>query len=347
VAFNDPLKFIGIKKAIQETYTIFITTSYLSSNIYFLKSLKHDFLVWAMIACGFFYFLNKYFATNFKRVFLGVSFLLPLIFLTFYRNTFPYFYLFIMSPPIIFTGFFIFPLKNRMFAFKSKISDITICLILIAIFLSNISNFKLGYNRDNFYEKQLVDIVHRIYPEPVSYIDGCSMISSFNKVGLFTSSAGMEAYLRQNTPIFREILISKVCNLLIANTEVLDFSKTWSEAVSIRGHSLLKDDWEVLNDNFIQHWGLIYVPGKIFEFNNITLIKEFEILIPGVYTIESEYLVTIDDLNYVPGSTINLARGLHKITSLLSNHVLLRFGNNLYKPNLTPFTLEYIHSRFG
>ena len=37
VAFSDPLKFIGIEKAIQETYPIFITTSYPPNNILFFK----------------------------------------------------------------------------------------------------------------------------------------------------------------------------------------------------------------------------------------------------------------------------------------------------------------------
>jgi hypothetical protein len=251
-----------------------------------------------------------------------------------------------MSPPIIFTGFCISALRDKIVKSKSIISDLILSLILLMIFSLNILNFKLGYSTDNAYEKQLVDVVHRIFPEPVNYIDGCSMISSFNKVGLFTSSAGMEAYLSNNTPIFREILLSKVCSFLIVNTEVLDLSKTKSESVSIRGHSLLKDDWEVLNDNFIQYWGLIYIPGKIFEFNDTDLNKEFEILIPGIYTVESENPVMINGLQYNSGETINLTRGHHKISTILFNNVFLRFGNNLYKPDFAPFPLEYIRSRF-
>jgi hypothetical protein len=348
LAFNNPFKyFLIIENTIKETYPKFIVTSSTPKNIMFLLiSLRQDFLIWAMIALGGVCFFRKYCITNFKNLLLWLSLLSTLIFLIFYRNTFPYFYLFIMSPPIIFTGFCISALRDKIVSSKSKISDLILSLILLMIFSLNILNFKLGYSTDNAYEKQLVDVVHRIYPEPVNYIDGCSMISSFNKVGLFTSSAGMEAYLSNNTPIFRSLLLSKVCSFLIVNTEVLDLSKTKSESVSIRGHSLLKDDWEVLNDNFIQYWGLIYTPGKVFEFNDTDLNKEFDILIPGIYTVESENPVIINGLHFISGETINLTRGHHKISTLLFNNVILRFGNHMYKPDFAPFPLEYIRSRF-
>jgi hypothetical protein len=186
-----------------------------------------------------------------------------------------------------------------------------------------------------------------MYNEPIPYIDGFSMISSFPQVSFFMSSWGMDSYLSNNEPIFRNILIKKKPKLLLANTEVIDLSLDYKNAKSVRGQSLLITDWLCLKANFINHWGIIYVPGKEFSFIKNGDQFDFEILIPDKYTIEAPQPVIIDDIYYNPYDTIHLEFGFHKIKSDCSGNVILRIGNKLYRPQQTPVLRNDLYSYFG
>jgi hypothetical protein len=311
---------------------------------FFLFSLKVDFLFWLFIVIGFIDFLYVHLKANSKFLILGVSLIFPLIFLKVYRNSFPYFYLFIFSPPIIFSGFFWTFFKNKFLT--NKFYVVSSSLILIFIIAINVLRINISVINNNNFQKILIENVHRIYPEPVNYIDSCSMISSFNKVGFFASSLGIENYLSKNKPVFRDILLSYEVKLLVANSEIFDLSKDWKDAVSLKGYRLLEDDWNLLKNNFLQHWGLLYLPGKKLFFSKNSLDLLFEILIPGTYTLECDHPVTINEIVIYPGQTIDLTRGQHKLFAQTSTELFLKFGANLFKPYDHPFTIDYIYSKF-
>ena len=63
---------------------------------------------------------------------------------------------------------------------------------------------------------------------------------------------------------------------------------------------LLPEDRRTLLDNYIHHWGLLFVAGKRLEIERGTF--ELEILIPGDYTLEGTLRVRIDGrpVDYAP-----------------------------------------------
>ena len=70
----------------------------------------------------------------------------------------------------------------------------------------------------------------------------------------------------------------------------------------------------------------------------------FEILIPGTYTLEGEKAVSINGALYEPGSTINLKKGRHTITSRYSpTNAVLRWGKHLFRPSDKPTSIPVFY----
>jgi hypothetical protein len=187
-------------------------------------------------------------------------------------------------------------------------------------------------------QKELIDRVHEMFPTPVPYVDGCSVVSSFPKVGFFMSTWGMENYLHSGKPIMRYLVSTRQPLFLLANLPSLDFSLPRENPFTEVNYALLEEDWQVLNSNFIPHWGLIYVAGKQFELTEKIWFHDFEILIPGFYTIETKTSVKIDNTLHEPGSAIFLDQGHHTASLLKPGNlsVTLRWGENLYRPKNDP-----------
>jgi hypothetical protein len=339
-SFHDPRQFLG------NTSSKVIILNKLFPKWRFLElSICQNSTIWILILLGiilviWFLFHEKKEEKTYNRLIL-FAFLVPVFSLIFYRNAFPYYYVFILSPAIIFCGIVF---HNIIEAFR-KAGPIFSPVILAALTLIVFFNFVFYYlvfsSNRNFEQKRLLKAVHEIFPEPVSYIDGCSMVSSFPMVGFFMSSWGMENYLKTNKPIMRDILIKHHPLFVLANVPHLNLSLPRTKAVSDTNYSLLEEDWNVLKLNFLHHWGPIYVAGKQFEFSSVTDFQRFEILIPGKYTFEGEIGVSVDGIFYRPGDIINLNKGEHTITAISnSGKALLRWGKHLYippsEPPLTP-----------
>ena len=86
----------------------------------------------------------------------------------------------------------------------------------------------------------------------------------------------------------REVLRREHPAFLVADTYYLDLDRPWHDTLNGGRLGLLAEDYAVLRDNFVRHWGAIYVPGKRVDFPAGEAEKDVEILIPGVYTLEGD-----------------------------------------------------------
>jgi len=289
------------------------------------------FLVWDLI-----YHKSKLLSKNL----LLLSLFIPLLSLAFYKYSFPYFYVFILSPAIIFSGVLIDKVTDN---FKKKGYIVSLILIYIGS-LTIIGNFFFHYKRNAFdqtiAQREMVQLVHKIFPETVPYIDRCFMISSFPMVGLQMTSWDMARYTTANRPIMQQILIKHKPKLIVANIVHLDLSVPRGSRMDIfKNYPLLEEDYNILKDNFIHHWGVLYVAGKHLRFNSTKKYQTFEMLIPGTYTLESEGEVFINGVIYEPGSKINLEQMVYTIVPKTSPmEMTLRWGKDLYKPHRKPST---------
>jgi len=175
-----------------------------------------------------------------------------------------------------------------------------------------------------------------MFPEPVSYIDGCGMISSFPKVGFFMSSAVMDPYLSKGEPVLKKALLAKGPLFLLANVPHLDLESE-KPPKSYVGRTLLEEDWQALRSYFVHHWGPVWIAGKKLELTSENSREEFQIETAGLYTLETSTSVRIDGASYQPGDLAYLAQGVHVIEAGSDNvTIVLRWGDHVYRPKDEP-----------
>jgi hypothetical protein len=88
-------------------------------------------------------------------------------------------------------------------------------------------------------------------------------------------------------------------------------------------------DERAFKENYIQHWGNVFVAGKRLAAGSEDLA--IDVVVPGTYTVE-DAAVVIDSVTYAIGSTIELARGPHTVSGERTRDATLRWGDHLARP---------------
>ena len=223
-------------------------------------------------------------------------------------------------------------------AFKTlqKASNIFVLIAIGAVIFQFVDLSAKRLQQTQVAQHATLNVIHKMFPDPVAYIDRCSMASFFQKVGIFMSSWGMENYRDAGTPIMRDILKKSQPNFLLANVFDLDVSASNFLAPDGSGTRLMPEDALTLKQNFIHHWGVIHVPGK--EFLALPNMQEtvFEILVEGMYTVESNHRVYLGNTAHGPGDSVFLEQGQHSLRATTDGQTIrLRWGKQLYKPETT------------
>ena len=183
---------------------------------------------------------------------------LPVATLAVYRNSFPYFYPFILASASVLTALTwqslppgrALPMALKMFALTWLVAS----LILHGVYAPR--QMPLDDQR------MVLAAVHRMFPEPTNYLDRCSMVSSFPQVGFFMSTLGMQAYTQRGVPVLRQAIEKHQPPFLVANHPLLDLEKSVYPAAWQYRPELLEPDREALRGAYIHHWGPIYVAGN-------------------------------------------------------------------------------------
>lgn len=265
------------------------------------------------------------------RAVVVVALALPLFTPLIYRNAFSYFYVLIIPPATLATGYFVEKYRERAEHGGASARLLILAPLLVAIVTS--AGFYKGRLQDQrIAQSETVRLVHELFPRPVPYIDRNAMIASFPKVGFFMSSWGVENYRAKNLPVMEDLLREKAPVFLLANTLLLDLDGGGGSEILEERRMLLDEDLETLQDNFIHFWGIVYLAGKKFDFAG-GRSQPFEILLPGPYTLEAAGRVTIDGVPIEPGGVVKLGRGAHlmQATAGLAAAVLV-YGDNPARP---------------
>lgn len=311
---------------------------------YFNETLRQNLLIWWLLAVGITYTLRDIKKGPKESAVLALPFLVPVFSILFYRNAFPYYYAFLIAPAIVLCG--ILPTKIiRDFQRKSSKGLLVKLTVIFLIILGGAGyHFNIALANTNTSQKELLATVHRMFPEPVPYIDGCSAVSSFPKLGFFMSTWGFETYLAAGSPVFRDILEEKHPEFLLADTPHLDFALPRDHPFFEVNHDFLPEDLEILKDNFVQYWGMIWLPGKVLDPLKPNVTGDFEILIPGRYILESSEPLALDTLIIQPGSDIFLTQSVHTYAQLEGNSgIKLRWNDIKYMPEGNPPDVPYFY----
>ncbi|MGE4545479.1 MAG: glycosyltransferase family 39 protein [Pedobacter sp.] len=300
---------------------------------YFAGTLRNNPIIWALLGVGIIYTILTLTKRQGKNGFLVLSFLVPLFSLPFYRNAFPYYYVFVIAPAVIFCGILPHYLMQDFRKTGSKALLLLFALISLPIAAgAGIHIFK-AFDRGNRSQAELLSQIHKMFPDPVPYIDGCSAVASYPKAGLFMSTWVMEEYLAAGKPVFRRILQEKRPQFLLVNIPYLDFDFPRENPFFKTNYDLLEEDRKTLEENFVPYWGMILVPGKTLHFNRAGEQQIIEILIAGDYVLESNEQVFIDNAQKASGETIILSNGLHKVQAMTNNQtIVLRWSKVNYAP---------------
>lgn len=304
---------------------------------YLLLSALMNPLAWSFIVLGVLMTASRAFPVRkaAKQDLLLLSFWLPLVSLSFYGYAYPYFVASVISPGVVFCGVVFDRLYSRMGEHRSHALWLLLFTYLV---FGGFMVQDLGRLDDEvFPQRRTLQVVHELFPEPVRYIDSCSMVSAYPQVGLFMTSRDMKNYFDRGKPIMRELLRREHPAFLVADTHYLDLDRPWRETLNGGAFGLLAEDYQVLRDNFVRHWGAIYVPGKRVDFPAGEAEKDVEILIPGVYTLEADPGVKIGGSLVRPGQTVRLESGTIAIwPETTPTTIVFRWGNHLRKPSTPP-----------
>ena len=302
---------------------------------YFVISLTRSPILWLSILWGLSLaiFSNSRVLSGSQRS-LALAMILPIAALLIYRNAFSYFYVFLLpaTVPCMALGyeylFQRFRERDSGAAFLAIITlPMTAVLMTLAVQIPQIQDHQTG-------QREHINLVHKMFPQPVPYIDRNGMISSFPRVApMFMSTWGMEDY-RSGEPMFKKILITKQPPLLIANTPTLDLRNPQGFNPDHVRLPLLEPDFLLLTDNFVHHWGAIFVAGKHFNGLDTGAKIDFRLLIGGTYTIESTAQISINGKLLEPLDIIDLESGIHELRNEWGRKqdVVLRWGDNLPAP---------------
>jgi hypothetical protein len=305
---------------------------------YFADSLRTDALFWGFLACGLVLALRFAAVPGLLRRADALRLLalsLPALTFLFYRNAFPYYWGFALAGPALLAGLAWEYLERRL----GRVGRLVNRGALIAVAaLILYAGFAIPFQKNLHVQRQVLDVVHRLFPEPVPYIDRCAMVASFPHAGFFMSTWGMEHYQARGRPVFADILRRERPVFIIANNLPLDIDVP--DEVRARylppAYDLLPEDLAVLRENYVHHWGPLYVAGKRVEVESAGGSERFEVLVAGTYTLEAAGAARIDGTPVAPGGTVNLAQGMHELAADAPGGYVLRWGDNLTVPDQLP-----------
>jgi len=271
-----------------------------------------------------------------ERALLLLLFAAPVASLAVYRNAFQYFYVF-MLPTVAIAACGVVDFALRRASARARwIGPAASLVVALGLVSGELATFRRHLADETAVQRQLLAVVHRMFPEPVPYVDRCSMVSSFPKVGFFMSSLGLQRYRETGEPDFGELLRERPVPFLVANTISLRLDLP-DRILAGKPYSLRREDIALIRDNFVHHWGLVFVQGKRLDFTERAGPIEFEILAAGPFTLEAEGEVEIDGAPIAPGATVELSAGRHRAVALGGTRgAILRWGERLWRPDFPP-----------
>ena len=295
----------------------------------FRLALLQNPLFWFMAGMGIFACMRGLIRStghDAARWAIQLSFAAMLGSLFIYTQSFPYYYPFMLAPVAALCGAGLATVSDR---FRSRATTI----LCIPLSLMLLGHYLIALNKDTAAQRLTLEVVHQAFPDPVPYIDRSSMVSAYPKRGFFMSVWGMTNYYRAGVPIMRSVIEQDQPRFLIANRRMLELDDLGPDEYGPQHFGLFRQDVATLKNNYIRHWGAIYVAGKKFNLSGAKPSQAFEILIAGTYTVESSAPVMLDGRQVQPDDVIKLALGPHHIEMLAAEaDVTLRWGDHLYRP---------------
>ena len=298
------------------------------------RTLELDWPIWILFAGGVVLAVRSAMrqrGDEQRRALLVLALQLPIATIFFYRNTYPYFYVTLVPLLSVACGYLVAGVE-RLVAERSALRSLVAILLAAPLVLRG-WDMKGRLEADGVaMQRALLQAIHAMFPEPVPYLDRGGMVASFPHANMFMSSYTMDGYRRRGIPAMEEVVGARQPHFLVANTEALRL-ELQSENLAQHPHRLLPEDFAYLRENFIHHWGPVWVPGRALELRDREEVST-PIAVAGTYTVESDGPVLIDGREIRPNGLVDLDRGAHTVKAVAgtTTGVTLRLGAQLHRP---------------
>lgn len=221
------------------------------------------------------------------------AFALPALVPLIYSEVYPYFHAFLIAPVAVLAGF-------GFVGIREAIKPLMLGLLLMGAVNPFLRRMDDGLAQQRF----TLAVIHRLFPDPVPYIDHTSMVSSFPKKGFFMSRWGVTDYRETGDPVMAEILREDQPVFLLETRELLAVDRIAPEDSQQSEFGLFGPDVKVLRDNYIRYWGPLFLPGKVLADSGRTRMG-----VSGIYRVEGDGRLTLNGKSYSNGDTVRLAAG--------------------------------------
>lgn len=250
-------------------------------------------------------------------------FLVPLASAIAYRNSYPYHFVFTLAPAMVVAA------RGAQIA-RARYGMAACALALLA----NAAVLAILDDRDTARAQfATVEGVHRIFPDPVVYFDNSGIMGDFPRgVPQFASGWALAGYRDRHRPIYAEAMEQAPVPLLIPSAALVHAVEA---TPAPEADSLLPRDARMIRENYIPHWGAVYVAGKVIAPG--ATARRMNIAVPGRYTVERA-AITLDGRRVQPGMVVDLPRGNHSVTPDPAATSILRWGDHLPRPDFAPPT---------
>jgi len=154
--------------AAQAAKKVIFQAGFFPARGFFAISLYENATVWVLTFIGIGIWIKEVFIFKDGLPYcIPFAFLFPLLTLFFYRNAFPYYYVFIMAPAIIFAGKVIHMAMEDFRKSSSTLHIFFAGLFIFLVFFQFVINFSKIPHNEAADQRIFFDQIHQIFPRPV------------------------------------------------------------------------------------------------------------------------------------------------------------------------------------
>lgn len=221
----------------------------------------------------------------------------PLLTLLFYRNTFPYFFVYLLAPVAVAISAS-WGLLIRRYGFVAVLVSMCIAPAVLTTLTPRDVIARQG---------AIIDYLRAEYSPGTGYLGRSSMLPDYPRViSHLATGPGMAGYNQRRRPLVAEAFARGELPFILATGELIILALQGKE--DQRG--FLAEDVAVMNDHYAHQWGPIYREGEQIE----PTAGEQRVVFPrsGSYTLDGQ-AVFLDKTRIEPGETVNLRSGAHLV----------------------------------
>lgn len=258
---------------------------------YFFETLDEDRFAWLLMVAGLAVSL-------WTRRWHAAAVALSVAPVLFYRNAFPYYYVVMLAPASVLVPIGIEKALDEIsprYAHARRWIPSAVMALLALGALDKVRGIRWDLQAG---QASIVSAVHHIFPQSLTYVDHCGMISTFSKTGPFLSTWGIDAYRQRGVPFMPEALRRRAA-FVLSNSPLLIPGGLRAKTL------LLPEDRRILESMYVPYWGPIHVAGA-----DVTLqpneIRDVPLPFPGSYRLEGQYAVLVDGRSVEPGESFGV-----------------------------------------